>query len=1799
MSTQFRDPSDYAAVRQRIFNKTLQSLQDSALWSNDQYTLTLENLKYQGPEKFSRKDEKKALLEDGSLTRKLRGNWILRDKAGKVVQKSNLRTVMNVPYLTSRGTFLRDGTEYTIANQFRLVPNMYFRQTDDGMPEVHVNPKPGSGTAFRMFMDPDKGVFYMKHRGNKVPLYPVLRAMGKTDEEIGKAWGPNILERNQRMGKSPHAINWINRIAKDPRYNPDIDPDPTEAVEEVDVPDLDINSDLFDPEDEPVFLKSAAEYDPRFWIGVDLDGTLATYNGWDGPTSIGAPVPKMVRRVKRWLKNGKTIKIFTARMAGDSNNAARKAITRWCEKHVGQALPITNVKDQFCIGIWDDKAKGVIRNTGVQKGMKPKFPAVDGTPAQPESAEQAEAGNYQKGHMRLQGLDLTIETKRNQYRKGIDQDGNEWSVKMNHHYGYIKRTMSDADGDHIDVFVGPYPDSELVVIVNQVDPKTGRFDEHKCMLGFQNEKQAREAYLSNYDKGWKGLDSTATMSMEQFKQWTVEGDTSKRCKTPDAGDVDTRSSQRLQKLLARRDPDGIEKTAGALAKLDNDATRTALVNHFSSIELDPDATTRTMGQPIQFLEPRNMLDATGRLLAINRGEDSGDSRDSLQFQKIYDTADYLSEKISRDRNSIMRQQLWKATRTGNIDKIPPGVLDKHMDELINNDRLSQALEMMNPLEPYDHAYRVTRLGQGGISSIDAVPEDARGVQPSQMGFVDPVRSPESMKVGIDLRMAAGVKIGEDGLLYRDYIDAGTGRKRPVSMKEAAGAVVAFPQHINSDDQFIPAMVRGKGIQYVDRKEVDLIMEDPDQMFSTGANLVPLKASTKAMRLLMGGKHGVSAVPLVEREAPLVQNRDPNDHKSSVERNLGKALGAVRADQPGVVKAVYPDHIDVETADGEKVSYELYNRMPNARKTFTHNTPVVKAGDVIKPGQTLAKSTFTDDEGTAALGKNLSVAYMNYDGITVEDAVVVSESAARKLTSEHLFNKTVPKEKGVRFGKKDYVSQFPSRYSKDQLGTLDDNGVVKPGTVVKEGDPMVLAFKETESGSQTLGRRLRSDRSSEWHHDFDAIVTDVAKTKKGYVVYTRANLPMRAGDKLSARFGNKGVISEVIPDEQMPRDKAGNPIDVIMSPTGIISRTNTSQLLEAALGKVAAKTGKPYVLPGFFEGDDEEDPDRWLDYAQKELKKAGLKDTETLFNPKSGKDIKDIFTGVAYIYKHPHMGEGKAKGRSTGAYTQDQAPMKGGPTGAKHLGGLQIDAILGHSARNVLKDAKLVTGQQNDDYWRRVKLNQTPSSPGTPYSYEKFENLIKAAGVNLKTDKTGDHLFAMTNKQAQEMTGSREITNPGTYTDKELRPIKGGLFDPEFTGSELGGDRWAHIRLPEPVLNPVMEDPIRILLGTTQKELNALVSGEVEVGGKRGGHALKHVLERINLDTAMENAVRDAEGSAKGKRDMAIRRLGYLQAMKKQGVHPSEFMMDRVPVLPPRFRPITRADDMVMVADPNFHYRELLHATQDYKDAQESDLPPSLQNEARENLYKTYKALVGTADPTKAQLQEKNVGGILQTLLGKGSPKNSFVHRRVIGTNMDMGGLGVLTPDPDLTIDQVGLPESQAWETYRPYVIRELVRQGVTALDAAKMSKEHHPKAYKALQTVVKDRPLLVNRAPSLHKYSVMALEPVLTKGHTIKLNPSLFKIYGADVDGDTMTYTLPISKEAVEEARERMRPSKNLLSVRNDKPHMGLINEYIQGAHIASRLKKGGTARTFSSMAEARKAFKAGEIDIDDPIRIA
>jgi len=387
-----------------------------------------------------------------------------------------------------------------------------------------------------------------------------------------------------------------------------------------------------------------------------------------------------------------------------------------------------------------------------------------------------------------------------------------------------------------------------------------------------------------------------------------------------------------------------------------------------------------------------------------------------------------------------------------------------------------------------------------------------------------------------------------------------------------------------------------------------------------------------------------------------------------------------------------------------------------------------------------------------------------------------------------------------------------------------------------------------------------------------------------------------------------------------------------------------------------------------------------------------------------------------------------------------------------------------------------------------------------------------------------------------------------------------------------------------------------MLGLTKKKFEAVIAGREKLPTGTGTGAIKKALEKINVDSAIkvaEEATREGTGA---KRDAGVKLLGYLRTLKEADIKPSQLMMSKVPVLPPAFRPVTaRGSGPNVVSDANYLYTDLMEANRDYTDLHK-ELGEDHTGDERLRMYHAFKAITGLGDPVGAKSQEQKAKGLLKQIFGE-SPKMGMYQRRLLGSAVDTVGRGVITPNPSLNMDQVGLPEEKAWVIYRPHVMRQLVRRGMSAMAAANAIADKNDTARKALLDAMGERPVFISRAPALHRYSVMAAWPVLSKGKTLQIPPIITPGFNADFDGDTMNYHVPATDEAVRDAIEKMMPSKNLRAVRDFNVHYYPRQEFLLGLNIASTAKK-KNLKSFRSKADVIAAYKRGEIDVDDQIHI-
>lgn len=1053
-------------------------------------------------------------------------------------------------------------------------------------------------------------------------------------------------------------------------------------------------------------------------------------------------------------------------------------------------------------------------------------------------------------------------------------------------------------------------------------------------------------------------------------------------------------------------------------------------------------------------------------------------------------------------------------------------------------------------------------------------------------------SGNSESVGVDLRVAFGTKLGKDKRIYAPVRDARTGKIVYRSPQDLADRTTAFPNAHLEASATIPA-IRGGKLTYVPRHEVDYHVPSMEQSFSPLTNMVPIKSASKPHRASMGGRMITQSLPVVDAEAPFVRSQVPGQPGKSFEELFGRHMGAVFAHdkQPGVVEKVTPDGITVRYADNTTQTHELFNNHPSGRKSGVSATPLVQPGQTVSPGQLLAKSNYTDDKGHAAYGLNARIAFMQHPGV-YEDSIAVSRSFADRMKSDHLYKHEILNDEHTTIGKQAHAAAFPGKHPLELLKAFSDDGVVKPGTVVNKDDPLILAVRKRPGEFGKLSRSGRAgitDASEVWHYDEPGVVTDAVKGPHGPIVVVKSQKSLQSGDKLAGRHGNKG-IAVVFPDHEMPHGSDGKPIDVILSSLGTISRGNPSAIYEAALGKIASKTGQPYVFDDFKHGNDVGR------YVQGELAQHGVDLKEDLTDPKTGRSIPGVSVGSLYIMKLSHIAENKAKGRGLGATDESGQPTRGQNNGAMRMSLGDTNAMLSAGATSVIHDAHSYRGQSNPEFWLSYMAGFPTPKPTVSEPFQRWLTELRASGVDPVHKDSRYHLMALTNKRVKELAGDREVKNGETLDfSKNGEPYAGGLFDPRTFGAVDSKSQWAHIPLHEPMLNPVMEEPTRRLLGLTEEKFRDVIAHKHNIATGTGPKAIADALGKIDVDKELKKTEELAHSSRKTARDDANRKLVYLRGLKKTGQNPTDWVLDSVPVLPPAFRPVTNGPGGVVVSDANLLYKDLFDANDALRHLSKETADTGAE---KLNLYDSVKAVMGLGDPVGAKNRERGAKGVLQRLLGD-TAKLGFYQQKILGSPTNLSGRAQALPNPDLDMDEVGIPEAIAWNVYHPFVVRRMVRQGIPKVEAAQMTSEQHPKAKKALLDEMTDRPILMTRYPALHRHSVMAFNPRLVAGSGVHVNNLVTKPYGGDFDGDAYTLNVPLSDEAVKEAREKLFPSKNLFSPANMKATTYLPNmEYVNGLHNASTRDDKNDVVEFHSLAEARAAHARGEIGMSTRIRI-
>ena len=742
----------------------------------------------------------------------------------------------------------------------------------------------------------------------------------------------------------------------------------------------------------------------------------------------------------------------------------------------------------------------------------------------------------------------------------------------------------------------------------------------------------------------------------------------------------------------------------------------------------------------------NLLDGIGKF----------DEIDHLSNRRVRQVGELLQnqfrigisriERMIRDRMST--QDLAEVTPKTLINIRP---LTAAIKEFFGSSQLSQFMDQINPIAELTHKRRLSSLGPGGLSK-DRAGMEVRDVNPSHYGRLCPVESPEGPNIGLITSLASYAKVNEYGFImtpYRKIKDNKlTDEIKYMTADEELEYYIAPATIKTSEDgeileDNIPVRYQSDNL-IVSKSKVDYIDVSPQQIISITTSGIPFLEHDDGKRALMGANMQRQAIPLLQAEAPFVG--------TGIEAIAAKDSGVVIiAKADGIVDYVDARKIIVKNAKGTDTYYlEGFER--SNMGTCYHQKPIVRKGDKVKVGDVIADGPSTD-QGEMALGKNLTIAFVNYDGYNYEDAVILNERLVKDdvFTSIHIKDYEI-ECRDTKLGAEEFTRDIPN-VSEEARKNLDENGIIRIGTEVKDDD--ILVGKVTPKGMAELtseekllhaifGEKTREvrDTSLRVQHGGGGIVHDVqiltkedsdelpAGVSKKIRVYIAQKRKIGVGDKISGRHGNKGVVSLVLPEEDMPYDENGRTVDILLNPLGVPSRMNLGQILELHLGMAAKSLGIHVATPVFDGATREEIVDA--------LKEAGLSEDGkmVLYDGRTGEAFDNrISVGVMYMIKLDHMVDDKLHARSTGPYSLvTQQPLGGkAQFGGQRFGEMEVWALYAYGAAHILQEMMTI---KSDDVIGRVKAyealvkgEELPKS-GVPESFRVVIKEFQALGLDI-------------------------------------------------------------------------------------------------------------------------------------------------------------------------------------------------------------------------------------------------------------------------------------------------------------------------------------------------------------------------------------------------------------------------------------------------------------------------------------
>ena len=748
------------------------------------------------------------------------------------------------------------------------------------------------------------------------------------------------------------------------------------------------------------------------------------------------------------------------------------------------------------------------------------------------------------------------------------------------------------------------------------------------------------------------------------------------------------------------------------------------------------------------------------LLNIDHGIGYVDDIDHLGNRRIRCVGELLQnqfrigltrlERVVRERMTL--QDLDIVTPQSLINTKP---ISSSIREFFGSSQLSQFMDQTNPLSELTHKRRISALGPGGLSRERAGFE-VRDIHYTHYGRLCPIESPEGPNVGLISALSSFAIINEYGFIETPYrkIDHETGKVTDIidympADEEDKYIIAQASEPVGEDGKFVNERIRVRhqaDITVVDRDKVDYMDVSPKQLVSVGAAMIPFLEHDDAKRSLMGTNMQRQAVPLLRPESPIVG--------TGMEYRAAKDSGiTVVSKEDGTVEKVTADEIKIKNKKGDVTTYKLRKFKRTNGGTCINQKPVVVTGEKVKAGDLIADGPSTD-KGEMALGRNVLIAFTTWEGYNYEDAVLISE----RLVKEDVYTSIHIEEydcecRDTKLGPEEITRDIPN-ISDDGLKDLDENGIIRIGAEVRPGD--ILVGKVTPKGETELtaeerllraifGEKAREvrDTSLRVPHGESGTIVDVK-------VFTRENSDelgpgvnqvircyiaqkrkISVGDKMSGRHGNKGVISRILPEEDMPFLPDGTPVDIVLNPLGVPSRMNLGQVLEVHLGMAAKALGWKVATPVFDGATDTEIEDL--------LEQAGLRrDGKTVvYDGRTGEPFDHPITvGVMYMLKLHHLVDDKIHARSTGPYSLvTQQPLGGkAQFGGQRFGEMEVWALEAYGAAYTLQEMLTV---KSDDVVGRVKTyesivkGENVPEPGVPEGFKVLIKELQSLGLDVR------------------------------------------------------------------------------------------------------------------------------------------------------------------------------------------------------------------------------------------------------------------------------------------------------------------------------------------------------------------------------------------------------------------------------------------------------------------------------------